>query len=37
MTLSNAVQVVAGTMILVALILGATVSEAVGVTGSDAV
>ncbi|UOG92390.1 MAG: DUF2892 domain-containing protein [Candidatus Thiothrix sulfatifontis] len=30
MTLSNAIQVFAGTMILVALILGATVSEAVG-------
>lgn len=30
MTLSNAVQVFAGIMILVALILGATVSEAVG-------
>ncbi|SDZ99402.1 MAG: DUF2892 domain-containing protein [Candidatus Thiothrix putei] len=30
MTLSNAIQVFAGIMILVALILGATVSEAVG-------
>lgn len=30
MTLSNAIQVFAGIMILVALIVGATVSEAVG-------